>query len=95
MKKTSLFIVAVAALFAASCKKERSCDCTVTSTTVFSSGSFSSTTSGTGSSKDTKAKDTKKNFRRDNNCYDFKNVTVTTSNGATTTDTDEYKCTIK
>lgn len=84
--KTNIIIGIFVALIAVSCKKERTCNCTITTTT--SAGGTSVSSSST--DKYTVEKDRKKNFRRDADCYDRKEVSV---NGAVTT-TDEYKCTI-
>lgn len=84
--KTNIIIGIFVALLAVSCKKERTCNCTITTTVATSGGSVSSSST----SKYTVEKDKKKNFRRDATCFDRKEVSV---NGAVTT-TDEYKCTL-
>jgi hypothetical protein len=87
MKKSVLFIAAVFALTAVSCKKERTCTCTTTSTST-----VPGSTSSTSTSKWTIEKDSKKNARRDASCYNYKDVRTQTLGGTSFTFTDDVKC---
>ncbi len=92
MKKIILIaIVAVAVTVA--CRKERTCDCTITNTAVSSAGT--ATTSKT--VKTTIDKQKKKEFREINQCYDYTAVQTKSVGTATNmvTYTDDYKCEVK
>lgn len=71
MKKQILFITAIIALSATSCRKERTCECKTTSTdtvTGFGAGTNQSTTS----SKLTEAGQKKNTFKHTSGCFSNK-----------------------
>lgn len=93
MKKIIL-LASVVGLMAVSCKKERTCSCTVTSTTTTTFGSSTTTSSSTSTWKTTREKDTKKNFRRDAGCTNYETTSTSTFNGGSSTDVDKYACSL-
>lgn len=95
MKKTILFSVIALALVTVSCKKERTCECSVTETKVTTAGSFSSTSADSWTTKTTAEKQTKKYFRMDQACYNTTNTDTKTSGNQTTVTTTNASCTIK
>jgi hypothetical protein len=87
--KKSLILLAVAALgLATSCKKELTCSCNFTTTSVASTNSNTTTDVFTYSSKQTIDKMSKKDAKYETTCYDYK--TVNTSSSGTGSFTTNY-----
>jgi uncharacterized membrane protein YoaK (UPF0700 family) len=87
MKKNILFLLAIAVMSLASCKKNRTCTCTTTT----SPGSTSSTTI------DTESHLTKKEAKRVLNCYSYTSTSsyVNPITGASTSVVTTVACTLK
>jgi len=93
MKKI-LILAVVAGAVATSCRKELTCECSVTSTFTPASGGAATTTNYT--TKYTKDKQKKKEFRYSQQCYDFTDTqTTTTPTISAGTSVDHYKCEVK
>jgi hypothetical protein len=86
MKKIILFAIVAAAVTMASCRKERTCNCTTTSTYPVGNTTYTSTSSV----KITTEKQRKKFFKAHNDCYS----TTTTSIEGGGTRTDNTDCTL-
>jgi hypothetical protein len=96
MKKILILAVATVSFASVSCKKERTCECTSTSTTVNTpSVGPVTTTSNADSYKNTTEKQSKKYFRMDQQCYSTSQTQTTTGNNVVRVETTETTCTIK
>ncbi len=96
MKKPILLAVAIIAISTVSCKKERTCSCTYSKTTVTSyTGGGSDTDVTNGSTESTTEKSTKKNFRKNNGCYSTTTKSTDSGTGWTSATTREETCTVK
>lgn len=96
MNKIILLSAIVISIAAISCKKERSCECTYTNTTVTtfnSGGTFTNTDVST--SKVTAEKQTKKFFRTHNACYSYTSKNTQIESNYTDVTTNEANCTLK
>lgn len=97
MKNIILFSVAVIAL-ATSCKKERSCECVIKSTTVqtHKTSGVVITSTNDDTTTDTFEKISKKDLRRNKGCVSSTRKSSNTSNPTYTYDyTTDETCTIK
>lgn len=95
MKKTLILAVVALSLTTVSCKKDRTCDCTVTETKVTTNPAGSFTNSDTWTTKQTAEKQSKKYFRMDNNCYNSTETDTKISGNQTTVTTTGSSCTLK
>lgn len=93
-----VFIIPAALIIAltVSCKKQRTCTCTDSTTVVrtYPNGS-ADTDVYTSSYSATAEKQTKKYFRMDNGCYSYTSKTTDNNNGYTEVRTEEVTCTLK
>jgi hypothetical protein len=96
MNKLILLSAIAISVITASCKKERTCECTNTKTTVtnFNNG-ISTTDTDITTSKVTSEKQTKKYFRTHQQCYSYTNNLTHVGNGYTAETTDNHDCTLK
>lgn len=96
MKKIIILAAATVSIASVSCKKERTCECTSTSTTVNTpSVGPVTTTSDVDSYKTTAEKQSKKYFRMDQQCYSTSKTTTTNGNNYVKVETTETTCTLK
>ena len=96
MKKILILAVATVSFATVSCKKERTCECTSTSTTVTTPSVGPVTTSSDAESyKNTAEKQSKKYFRMDQQCYSTSSTKTTTGNNRVDVETTETSCTLK
>lgn len=95
MKKIILSAFVIVSFMVTSCRKERSCECTVTTTTVHSTGSISTSNTDVYTSHVTKEKETKKYFRITQQCYSTTSTDTRLQGNTTTTTTEDASCTLK
>jgi hypothetical protein len=95
MKKIILLAVVAVAVTGASCRKERTCECSNTSTTVTTFGSNSTTTTNTSSSKYTASSQKKSFFRNAWGCYSTKSTETNNFTGGSSVTTTDKTCEVK
>ena len=89
--KKSIILIAVATLgLTTSCRKELTCSCDFTITSIVVSGNTTNTSISTYATKQKIDKMSKKDARQESTCYDYKNVnTYSTGSGSLTTNYTE------
>ncbi len=95
MKKIIFSSFITIAFISASCRKERSCECTVTTTTVHSTGSVSVSNTDVYTTHVTKEKERKRYFRITQQCYSTTSTDTKLQGNSSTTTTEDAVCSLK